>query len=240
MRLTWSLRALVGLTLAWAAPRAAAAQTIAGLVIDSASRLPTRLLAVHVLGDSGRTVVETRTDTTGVFYAMLPAAGAYRVRFALDSTTTFESDTIRVPGDAFVQRKFVVALPRPLFGFEVEKQVQQRRGQEGPRYPAAMLQANVEGEVLVQFVVDSTGMPRLGTLRILRSTNSHFEEAVRVWLPTARFYPAELRGRHVAQMVQQPFTFALDPSAPPRPGFVPTPDDSRPMVFPPPRRPPLR
>jgi TonB family protein len=195
-------------------PRAASAQTIAGLVTDRTSRLPTRLLAVRVLGDSGRTVLETRTDTTGVFYAILPAAGVYRLRFLLDSVTTFDSDTIRVEGDDFVQRQFVVSLPRPYFEFEVEKQVQQRRGSGAPFYPAAMRQAKVEGEVLVQFVVDTAGLPRMATLRILRSTRREFTEAVIAWLPKARFDPAELRGRHVPQMVQQPFTFKLaDPTA---------------------------
>jgi TonB family protein len=222
MRLTSFVHPLLCFGLIWPAPHAASAQTIAGLVIDSASRLPTRLLGVRVLGDSGRTVVETRTDTAGVFYAMLPAAGAYRVRFALDSATTFDSDTIRVQGDAFVERRFVVALPRPYFEFEVEKQVRQRPGRGAPRYPPAMMQASIEGEVLVQFVVDSGGLPRIGTLRILRSTHPEFSEAVRAWLPGARFYPAELRGRHVAQMVQQPFQFKLGSFIPmPAPSSLP-------------------
>ena len=99
-------RPLFAALLLLAGARAGTAQAIAGRVIDAESRLPTRLLAVHVLGDSNHVVVSTRTDTAGIFYALLPTGGRFRVRFALDSTTTFDSDTIRVPGDEFVQREF--------------------------------------------------------------------------------------------------------------------------------------
>jgi TonB family protein len=228
MRLIRFVGALCTAALLALTPQAASAQTIAGLVIDSASRLPARLLSVRVLGDSGRTILETHTDSTGVFYAMLPAAGAYRVRFALDSSTTFESATVRVGSDEFVQRQFVVSLPRPYFEFEVEKQVRQRRGGAGPYYPPRLRQGNVQGEVLAQFVVDSAGVPRMSTVRILRSTHPEFSAAVRDWLAGARFYPAELRGRHVAQMVQQPFTFRLDD-----PNF-----STEPSTYPAQRRPP--
>lgn len=209
-----------------ASGRGMAAQTIAGRVVDVAGRTPTRLLPVIVLGDSGRVVARTRTDTAGVFYALLLAGGRFRLRFALDSTTTFDSDTIRVGDDEFVQREFVVPLPRAFLEFEVEKQVAQVRGIPGPRYPSAMRAQNIEGKVVAQFVVDSAGLPRLETFRVLRSTDPAFTGAVRTWLLRARFLPAELHGRHVPQMVQQPFTFALtdgfdaradDPFRPPTP-----------------------
>ena len=69
--------------------------------------------------------------------------------------------------------------------------------------------ANVEGEVLAQFVVDTTGRADMSTFKVLKSSHELFTTAVRNVLPQMRFYPAEIGGRKVKQMVQQPFTFAL-------------------------------
>ncbi len=43
------------------------------------------------------------------------------------------------------------------FEFQVEKQVSPYPGNTAPRYPDMLRSANVEGEVLAQFVVDTTG-----------------------------------------------------------------------------------
>ena len=98
---------------------------------------------------------------------------------------------------------------QPYFEFQVEKQVAMVPGQPGPSYPDMLKSANVEGEVLAQFVVDTTGRYESGTFKVLKSSNEQFTAAVRNALPNMRFYPAEIGGRKVKQMVQQPFTFAL-------------------------------
>jgi protein TonB len=69
--------------------------------------------------------------------------------------------------------------------------------------------ANVEGEVLAQFVVDTTGRADMSTFKVLKSTHDLFTQSVRTALQEMRFVPAEIGGRKVMQMVQQPFTFAL-------------------------------
>jgi periplasmic protein TonB len=46
---------------------------------------------------------------------------------------------------------------QPYFEFQVEKQVQTASGSPQPRYPDMLKSANIEGEVLAQFVVDTTG-----------------------------------------------------------------------------------
>jgi TonB family protein len=185
------------------------AQVIGGRVVDQRTRLPARLLTVLVLGDSDRVVARTKTDTTGVFYAILPTAGQVHVRFALDSANTFDADPITIGANDFVQREFLVPILKVYFDFQVEKQVTTAPGSPQPRYPEALKQANVQGEVLVQFVVDTTGRADMRTFKVLRSTDFGFTFAVRDVLPRMKFNPAELRGAKVRQMVQQPFTFAL-------------------------------
>jgi Gram-negative bacterial TonB protein C-terminal len=233
MRVSRFVLLSAALLLPSAAPRLSA-QSIAGLVLDEASRLPAPRLAVQILGDSDRVVLELKTDTAGVFHAMLPANGVFRVRFVLDDQSGFVSDSISVHDDAFVQRQFVLRLPRTFFEFEVEKQVHPRPNLGRPVYPPDLRERSVEGHVLAQFVVDTTGMPIFETFRVLRSTDPAFAQAVRVWLLTARYYPAERGGRLVRQMVQQPFDFKLSGVAIPRYDAAPLFPAREPM---PPQRP---
>jgi TonB family protein len=191
--------------------RPVAAQIIGGRVVDPSTHLPARFLTVLVLGDSDRVVARTETDTTGVFYASLPTGGQVRVRFALDSLSTYDTDLITVGANDFVQHEFVVPILKVFLAFQVEKQVTTATGSPQPRYPEALKKARVQGEVLVQFVVDTTGRADMRTFKVLRSTDFGFTFAIREVLPRMKFLPAELHGAKVRQMVQQPFTFALMP-----------------------------
>jgi periplasmic protein TonB len=94
------------------------------------------------------------------------------------------------------------------FEFQVEKQVAPMPG-SGPRYPDMLRSANVEGEVLAQFVVDTTGRVEMSQFKVLKSSHDLFTNAVRQYLTSARYYPAEIGGRRVKQLVQQPFNFTL-------------------------------
>jgi protein TonB len=98
---------------------------------------------------------------------------------------------------------------QPYFEFQVEKQVSPFPGNTAPRYPDMLRSANVEGEVLAQFVVDTTGRADMGTFKILKSTHDLFTNAVKASLPNMKFYPAEVGGKKVKQLVQMPFQFNL-------------------------------
>src|SRR5687768_15133306 len=64
--------------------------------------------------------------------------------------------------------KAVVQSDQPYFEFQVEKPVVPAPGSTSPRYPDMLRQAGVEGEVLAQFVVDTTGRAEAGSLKILK------------------------------------------------------------------------
>lgn len=98
---------------------------------------------------------------------------------------------------------------QPYFEFQVEKPVVPAGQNPQPNYPDMLRSANVEGEVLAQFVVDTTGRADMGTFKVLKSSNDLFTSAVKNILPRWRFVPAETGGRKVKQLVQLPFTFAL-------------------------------
>ena len=95
------------------------------------------------------------------------------------------------------------------FEFQVEKQVTPDPRNAPPRYPDMLRSANVEGEVLAQFVVDTTGRADMSTFKVLKSTHDLFTNAVKAALPNMRFFPAEVGGKHVKQLVQMPFQFNL-------------------------------
>jgi len=77
-----------------------------------------------------------------------------------------------------------------------------------PQYPSMLESAGVEGEVLVQFVIDTTGRADMSTFKVLKSSNDLFTNSVRNVLPRMKFYPAETGGRKVKELVQFPFSFA--------------------------------
>jgi periplasmic protein TonB len=99
---------------------------------------------------------------------------------------------------------------QPYFEFQVEKQVAPQPGNPAPRYPDMLRSANVEGEVLAQFVVDTTGRAEMNTFKVLKSSHDLFTNSVKQALANMHFFPAEVGGRKVKQLVQMPFVFSLN------------------------------
>ena len=95
---------------------------------------------------------------------------------------------------------------------QVDRPAVARNGNASPRYPSVLEQSGVEGEVVAQFVVDTTGRAEMPTFEILRSTNELFASALRDVVPRWRFLPAEAGGRRVRQVVQVPVRFVAPAS----------------------------
>lgn len=90
-----------------------------------------------------------------------------------------------------------------------DQQASQRRHSARPTYPDVLRRARVEGEATMQFVIDTTGRVDPRTIELLASTDYRFALACRQALPRMEFNPAEVEGRKVPEIVQLPFTFAL-------------------------------
>lgn len=95
------------------------------------------------------------------------------------------------------------------FEFQVEKVAQRIDGTGVPSYPEALRAAGVSGEVRLQFVVDTTGRANLGSVKVQSATNDLFAASARAAVPRMRFYPAEIGGRKVKQLVELPLTFQI-------------------------------
>ena len=95
------------------------------------------------------------------------------------------------------------------FDFQVQKQAFPVPGITPPAYPEPVRVANVEGEVLVQFAVDTLGLVDFSTVKFLKSTNPWFASAVLGYLPRLRLTPALIDGHKVRELIQQPYAFNL-------------------------------
>lgn len=102
-----------------------------------------------------------------------------------------------------------ITAEQPYYEYEVEKAAAGYPSNQGPRYPEALRSANVEGVVSVRFIVDTLGRAEPGSVRIVSTTHELFAESVKKMIPAWRFYPAEIGGRKVRMLVEQPIEFKL-------------------------------
>jgi periplasmic protein TonB len=98
---------------------------------------------------------------------------------------------------------------QPYFDFQVEKQAGEVPGTPSPKYPEVLRSAGVDGQVLAQFVIDTSGRAEPSTFKVIQSTNDAFTNSVKEALPKMRFYPAEVGGHKVKELVQLPFAFNI-------------------------------
>lgn len=106
-----------------------------------------------------------------------------------------------------LQRPTPVSANQDYRDFQVEQLAQLLPDSPSPRYPDMLRSASVGGEVVAQFVVDTTGSPLVGTLKVIRSTHDLLTASVRAAIPNLRFSPAEVGHHKVKQLVQMPFQF---------------------------------
>lgn len=78
-----------------------------------------------------------------------------------------------------------------------------------PRYPAELLEQRVEGQAIVQFVVDTSGHADPASFAVIVSSHPGFTQSVRDALPGMRFSPARIGPTKVRQLVELPFTFNI-------------------------------
>jgi TonB family protein len=78
------------------------------------------------------------------------------------------------------------------------------------RYPEPLRREGVEGEVVVETVVDTVGRAEPGSARIVRSHDPGFDQSALAMVRGARFRPARVLGRGVRVLIWVPVRFRLD------------------------------
>ena len=78
-----------------------------------------------------------------------------------------------------------------------------------PDYPDLLRQAGIEGSVVVEAVIDTTGYAEPNSLRVVQSTNKAFELSAREAVLRTVYRPGRVRGRAVRVLVQVPIAFTM-------------------------------
>jgi len=78
-----------------------------------------------------------------------------------------------------------------------------------PVYPELLRRAGVEGRVLLEAVVDTTGRVQPASISVVSATNPGFVAPARQALLATLFRPARVGGRPVSMLVRVPFEFTI-------------------------------
>jgi TonB family protein len=80
---------------------------------------------------------------------------------------------------------------------------------QGPRYPGALKTSDIEGAVVMQFIVDPTGSIEARSIHLVSSSHHEFTMTVVEYLRSVRYTPATRAGQPVRAWVRQKFEFRL-------------------------------
>jgi TonB family protein len=194
------------------------AQTIGGEVVEAMTAQPLRAYQVRLFhlaqGDSTNACDSTTTDERGLFQFGGQGTGAYRLEFGPSASRLASSARVEASTrDTAIAVRFKVPVLElsgaQAFAANEVQQVAFAHRVVQLKYPKDLLDIGVVGEVVVRFIVDSTGNVRAGSVTVLRSNHPSFTRAVTDFLRTMKFHPALVGGIPVAQLVEEPFTFSI-------------------------------
>lgn len=78
-----------------------------------------------------------------------------------------------------------------------------------PVYPELLRQAGIEGQVILEARVDTTGRVARGSISVVAASHPGFVEPARQALLASLFRPARVNGRAAATLVRVPFAFFI-------------------------------
>jgi periplasmic protein TonB len=78
-----------------------------------------------------------------------------------------------------------------------------------PVYPELLRAAGIQGRVVIQAIVDTTGHVEPNSVRIVRSPNPEFNKSAHDWILKVVFRPARVRGQAVRVLVEVPIDYRI-------------------------------
>lgn len=78
-----------------------------------------------------------------------------------------------------------------------------------PVYPDLLRQAGVQGRVIIQAIIDTTGRAEPPSVKVIQSPNPGFDQPARQAVLRALFRPARVHGRPVRVLVNIPYDFKI-------------------------------
>ena len=78
-----------------------------------------------------------------------------------------------------------------------------------PAYPPLLQQAGIEGRVMVQAIIDTTGRVEPNSARVVESANPGFDQPAKIAVLKSLFRPGRVYGRAVRVLVAIPIDFKI-------------------------------
>ena len=78
-----------------------------------------------------------------------------------------------------------------------------------PVYPELLKQAQIQGRVIVQAVIDTLGRAEPNTIKVLQSPNPGFDQPSRNYVLKTLFRPARVHGRAVRVLINIPIDYKI-------------------------------
>ena len=78
-----------------------------------------------------------------------------------------------------------------------------------PHYPEILKQAGIDGHVVIEAIIDTTGHAERGSIKILSTTNQLFEQPSKEFMAASVFRPGKIAGRAVRVRIQQPLNYTV-------------------------------
>ncbi|HEV8264216.1 MAG TPA: energy transducer TonB [Gemmatimonadales bacterium] len=78
-----------------------------------------------------------------------------------------------------------------------------------PQYPDLLRQAGIQGRVIVQAIIDTTGRAEPPSVKVIQSPNPGFDQNAKTYVLKALFRPARVHGRAVRVLVNLPIDFKI-------------------------------
>jgi TonB family protein len=158
------------------------------------------------------TLTESTSDLERRIDAMTaPTPRRPRLRAAILAATALGAIALAcsMPSPDFDQEKAAAASKQPYFEFQVERGAALGASARPPVYPPQLRAANVEGQVIAKFVVDTNGRADMRTFEVVKSDHRLFTQAVHDALASMEFTPAQVGRKKVKQLISMPFMFSL-------------------------------
>jgi protein TonB len=77
------------------------------------------------------------------------------------------------------------------------------------QYPELLRQAQIQGRVLVEAIIDTTGRAEGNSIKVVQSPHPGFDQSAKNYMRQALFRPARVHGRPVRVLVRLPIDFKL-------------------------------
>jgi periplasmic protein TonB len=78
-----------------------------------------------------------------------------------------------------------------------------------PQYPDLLRQAGIQGRVIVQAIIDTSGRAEPRSVKVIQTPNPGFDQPAKTYVLRALFRPARVHGRAVRVLINLPIDFRI-------------------------------